>query len=263
MLGTQSHPSSPCSAGERPRGRYLWLCRRWSSRCSSSGSTHKGCRTGTCAAHRSHRRSGPRRSLQDRMVSAGGGTRGGQQGLCLLPSRAPGVKANEGMFLLGAPHLSTGTLGAAAAPLSAPAGMGATDQVVPGSQLHAGAPAVAQPVIWKCSQYGQQPWPPPGPLLTLPGPPSPSTSPGATLALSPHWHRVGGSSSPSAARAAASRASASAAKSSFILDSRERSPPVTAADRAAASTVCSACPGGREQTGQGQNREERGRDSLP
>lgn len=32
---------------------------------------------------------------------------------------------------------------------------------------------------------------------------------------------------------------------------------------AAASTVCSACPSGRKQTGQGQNRGERGRDALP
>lgn len=179
------------------------------------------------------------------------------------PQPSPGTRACS---FWGDPNLSTGTLGATAAPLGAPAGTGATHQAVPGSQLHAGGPAVAQPAIWRCSQYGQRPWPPPGPLLTLPGLPSP----GATLALSPHrlqvggpQHRVGGSSSPSAARAAASRASASAGKSSFILDSRERSPPATAAARAAASTVCSACPGGREQTGQGQNTEERGRDSLP
>lgn len=53
-------PRTPC-----PRwGWYLWLCRQWSSRCSSSGSTRRGCRTGTCAARRSHRRSGPRRSLK-------------------------------------------------------------------------------------------------------------------------------------------------------------------------------------------------------
>lgn len=37
------------SSGGR-RGRYLWFCRRWSSRCSSSGSTRRGCHTGTSAA---------------------------------------------------------------------------------------------------------------------------------------------------------------------------------------------------------------------
>ena len=121
------HPWPPPQPLSRPGGQlwhwYLWLCRQWSSRCSSSGSTRRGRHTGTCAARRSHCHSGPRRSLQESRVSAGRGTRGGQWGRHLHPSLAPGGESKCGHIAAGGTpplHGYPPTLGATAAPLPAP-----------------------------------------------------------------------------------------------------------------------------------------------
>lgn len=133
-----------------------------------------------------------------------------------------------------------------------PAGTGAADQAVPGSQLHGGSPAVGWPgicpgttdtrVLPACllptlrgvasvASGHDHHLVPSSPCLCSPAPPSAQEphslhshpgckqeAPGAGLA---------GSDSPSAARVTASRASTRAGKSSLILGGRERSPPVT------------------------------------
>lgn len=184
--------------------------------------------------------------------------RGGQRGRCLPSSPTPGVKANAGASRLGGPHLSMvnpitrGYSGTSPRSQPGPAGTGATDQAVPGSQLHAASPAVAwpgicpgttdtcvlpacllpvlRPVANVASAHGHHLVP----SSPCPGSPVP---PSAQEPHSLHPHPgckqeapgvgLAGSGSPSAARAAASRASTRAGKSSFILGGRERSPPVT------------------------------------
>lgn len=185
-----------------------------------------------------------------------------------------------GMSWLGVPHLfmvnsiTGGSSGSLPCSHPGPAGTGATGWAVPWSQLRAGSPAVGRagicqgtidthvlptcflPILQGTANVATATS---RSLPTLPGLPSPSISPGAALPPSPKhlawgwlakahllrhgWWRAGPARGQG--RAASSWVSGSAALLRLCGLEQGRAP---------ASTVCSACPGGRKQTAQGQNR---------
>lgn len=194
-----------------------------------------------------------------------------------LPS-TPGVKPNTGTSPLGGPHFSVVNLisrgSSSTSPRSRPGPAGTPAPRWQSSCGVAGDSPGLTPVCClltfspyrECSQGGRWPWPPPGPLLTPPRLPSPSTSPGAAHAPSPAWLQAAGSRHglqlTFSSTGSGEQGQREGREEQPHPGQPERSPPATvwAGARLQSApqnlTVYSACPGWRKQTGQGQSGRE-------